>query len=98
VDSRHLSRVNLSHSHEWLIVKTGEARRFLPTPSAQSSGFRESNKVTNFFRRRAAQAHERRDDETPTGPRKKMLAIHARGEKLQPVIGVSPFMEQEFDE
>jgi CRP-like cAMP-binding protein len=28
--------------------------------------------------------------------RKKMLAIHA-GEKLQPAIGLSPFMEQEFD-
>lgn len=29
--------------------------------------------------------------------RKKMLSMHAYGEKLQPVIGVSPFMEQEFD-
>ncbi|HJT79870.1 MAG TPA: cyclic nucleotide-binding domain-containing protein [Chthoniobacterales bacterium] len=28
--------------------------------------------------------------------RKKMIAIHAHGEKLQPV-GLSPFMEQEFD-
>ena len=24
--------------------------------------------------------------------RKKMLSIHARGEKLEPVIGLSPFM------
>ena len=29
--------------------------------------------------------------------RRKMLSIHAHGEKLQPVIGISPFMEQEFD-
>lgn len=28
--------------------------------------------------------------------RKKMLAVHA-GEKLEPAIGLSPFMEQEFD-
>lgn len=30
--------------------------------------------------------------------RKKMLAIHAHGEKLPPVIGLPPFLEQEFDE
>jgi len=29
--------------------------------------------------------------------RKKMLAIHARTEQLQPAVGLSPFMEQEFD-
>jgi CRP-like cAMP-binding protein len=29
--------------------------------------------------------------------RKKMLAIHAHGEKLAPVVGLSPFMEQELD-
>ena len=29
--------------------------------------------------------------------RRKMLSIHTRGEKLQPVVGLSPFMEQEFD-
>lgn len=29
--------------------------------------------------------------------RKKMLSMHAYGEKLEPVIGLSPFMEQEFD-
>ena len=29
--------------------------------------------------------------------RKKMLAIHAGGERLEPVVGTSPFMEQEFD-
>jgi len=29
--------------------------------------------------------------------REKMLAVHAGSEKLQPVIGLSPFMEQEFD-
>ena len=29
--------------------------------------------------------------------RQKMLAIHARGEKLEPVVGTSPFMHQEFD-
>ena len=31
------------------------------------------------------------------GARQKMLAIHARGEKLEPVVGMSPFMQQEFD-
>jgi len=29
--------------------------------------------------------------------RKKMLAIHAHGEKLEPVVLQSPFMNQEFD-
>jgi CRP/FNR family transcriptional regulator, cyclic AMP receptor protein len=29
--------------------------------------------------------------------RKKMLSVHARHEKLEPAIGLSPFMEQEFD-
>ena len=29
--------------------------------------------------------------------RKKMLSIHAHGEKLEPVIGLSPFMAQELD-
>ncbi len=29
--------------------------------------------------------------------RKKMLSIHAHGEKLEPVVGLSPFMEQELD-
>ncbi len=29
--------------------------------------------------------------------RKKMLAIHARRETLEPVVGLSPFMEQEYD-
>src|SRR2546430_11726122 len=29
--------------------------------------------------------------------RKIMLAIHARTEQLQPAVGLSPFMEQEFD-
>jgi CRP-like cAMP-binding protein len=29
--------------------------------------------------------------------RKKMLAIHAHGEELEPVVGLSPFMEQELD-
>lgn len=29
--------------------------------------------------------------------RRKMLAIHARGEKLETVIGLPPFMEAEFD-
>jgi CRP/FNR family cyclic AMP-dependent transcriptional regulator len=29
--------------------------------------------------------------------RNKMLSIHARGEKLEPVVGLSPFMEQELD-
>lgn len=29
--------------------------------------------------------------------RKKMLAMHAHGEKLQPSIGLPPFMEQELD-
>jgi CRP/FNR family transcriptional regulator, cyclic AMP receptor protein len=29
--------------------------------------------------------------------RKKMLSIHARREKLEPVVGLSPFMEQELE-
>lgn len=29
--------------------------------------------------------------------RKKMLTIHAHGEKLDPAVGLPPFMEQEFD-
>jgi len=29
--------------------------------------------------------------------RKKMLSIHAHGEKLEPVVELSPFMEQELD-
>ena len=29
--------------------------------------------------------------------RKKMLSIHAHGEKLEPVVGLSPFMEQQLD-
>lgn len=29
--------------------------------------------------------------------RRKMLSMHAHGEKLQSAIGLSPFMEQEFD-
>ena len=29
--------------------------------------------------------------------RKKMLSIHAHGEKLEPVVGLSPFVEQELD-
>jgi CRP/FNR family transcriptional regulator, cyclic AMP receptor protein len=29
--------------------------------------------------------------------RKKMLAVHARTEQLQPAIGLSPFMQQELD-
>jgi CRP/FNR family cyclic AMP-dependent transcriptional regulator len=29
--------------------------------------------------------------------RKKMLSIHAHGEKLEPVVGLSPFMEQELE-
>ena len=29
--------------------------------------------------------------------RQKMLAIHSRGEKLQPVIGLSPFMQMDLD-